>query len=206
MKPFSANPRRITARALTRLRQSLQELGDLGGVVYDENSGQVVGGHQRLRAMFGEKAGEFSIQDTDIEIVKSYPEPTPQGTTAEGMITWQGGRFAFRQVKWDEPTFRRANFVANTQAGEFDWQTFANTISYQDLQAWQIDPKEWLAQLNTDAGAIKAMLQGDEIPNTDPQNIPEQYIILIECGNEQEQAKLLEKFALEGLTCRALLS
>ena len=175
MKPFSANPRRITARALTRLRQSLQELGDLGGVVYDENSGQVVGGHQRLRAMFGEKAGEFSIQDTDIEIVKSYPEPTPQGTTAEGMITWQGGRFAFRQVKWDDPTFRRANFVANTNAGEMDWSVFANTVSIQDLQSWQIDPKEWLAQLNTDAGALlQFKLSNEETPDFHPVGIDEQ--------------------------------
>jgi len=35
MKPFSANPRSITDRALRRLRDSLADLGDLGGIVFD---------------------------------------------------------------------------------------------------------------------------------------------------------------------------
>jgi len=162
MKPFSANPRKITQRALTRLRSSLQEVGDLGGIVYDETSGQICGGHQRLRAMFGEQAGEFSVTDADIEIVKVYETPTPQGTTAEGFITWQGGRYSFRRVQWDEPTFRRANFIANTSAGEMDWSVFANTVSIQDLQSWNVDPSEWLAQLNQDAGAVRTMIEAEK--------------------------------------------
>jgi hypothetical protein len=164
MKPFSANPRKITERALDKLRQSLQELGDLGGIVYDQNSDQVVGGHQRLRAMFGEQAGEFQIKDADIELVRVYEEPTPQGTTGEGFITWKGGRYSFRQVKWDEETFRRANFIANTQAGEFDWSVFANTIDAADLQRWSIDPVEWLRQLKIDGSAVGNLL-GSENPN-----------------------------------------
>lgn len=57
MKAYKTNPRSIVERALKRLKVSLQELGDLGGVVYCETNGQVCGGHQRLRAMFGEQAG-----------------------------------------------------------------------------------------------------------------------------------------------------
>ena len=36
--------------------------------------------------------------------------------------------------------------------------------------------------------------------------IPEQYMILIECDNEQKQTELLEKFIEQGLKCRALIS
>lgn len=36
--------------------------------------------------------------------------------------------------------------------------------------------------------------------------IPEQYMIIVECASEAQQAQLLEKFTAEGLSCRALLS
>lgn len=59
MKSFASNPRKITERSLRRLRDSLATLGDISGIVEniaDESiapltHGQVVGGHQRLRAM-----------------------------------------------------------------------------------------------------------------------------------------------------------
>lgn len=166
MKPYRINPRQITGRALRRLHDSLADLGDLGGIVENaagadiapRTAGQVVGGHQRLRAMFGEKAGEFSISDADIEIVHAYNPPTEQGTAADGFIIWRGGRFAYRRVIWDDETFRRANFAANQQAGEWDWDVFANTISVSDLRLWGFDPADWLDSLNTDAAAVKNML------------------------------------------------
>jgi hypothetical protein len=36
--------------------------------------------------------------------------------------------------------------------------------------------------------------------------VPEQYFVLVECGDEGQQRALLERFAAEGLRCRALLS
>jgi hypothetical protein len=36
--------------------------------------------------------------------------------------------------------------------------------------------------------------------------VPEQYLILVECADEPEQVRLLQRFQSEGLTCRALLS
>jgi hypothetical protein len=39
-----------------------------------------------------------------------------------------------------------------------------------------------------------------------PQVIPEQYLVLVECANEREQAALLERFRAEGLKCKALMS
>jgi len=161
VKSYLTNPRSITDRALKRLRQSLDELGDLGGVVFDQNSGQIVGGHMRLRSMFGESAGEFNVQDADIELIADYDPPTMQGTIAEGFLRWRGGRYSFRKVRWDEATFRRANFVANQPAGDWDWNQIANTISITDLTAWGIDPSAWLAQLNTDAGAVRNMLAAE---------------------------------------------
>jgi hypothetical protein len=39
-----------------------------------------------------------------------------------------------------------------------------------------------------------------------PPAVVEQYLILVECADEPTQLKLLERFAAEGLSCRALLS
>lgn len=39
-----------------------------------------------------------------------------------------------------------------------------------------------------------------------PVDIPQQWMILVECGNEFEQSRLLEQFNGEGLRCRALIS
>jgi hypothetical protein len=42
--------------------------------------------------------------------------------------------------------------------------------------------------------------------DSDERAIPEQYLILVECADEEEQAGLLERFQQEGLKCKALLS
>jgi hypothetical protein len=36
--------------------------------------------------------------------------------------------------------------------------------------------------------------------------IPEQFLILVECADEKQQRELLERFQVDGLTCKALLS
>lgn len=43
-------------------------------------------------------------------------------------------------------------------------------------------------------------------PPKPPPPVAEQYLILVECADEATQLELLERFAREGLTCRALLS
>jgi hypothetical protein len=37
-------------------------------------------------------------------------------------------------------------------------------------------------------------------------DLPEQYLILVECAGEEEQQTLLARFHSEGLSCKALLS
>jgi hypothetical protein len=46
----------------------------------------------------------------------------------------------------------------------------------------------------------------DELQNNRPTEPPEQFLVLVECGNEEEQVALLERFQREGLRCRALVS
>jgi hypothetical protein len=55
-------------------------------------------------------------------------------------------------------------------------------------------------------GMLEEMGVYEKRKDTGNENIPEQFVILITCQNEQEQTKMLERFIEEGLSCRALLS
>jgi hypothetical protein len=43
-------------------------------------------------------------------------------------------------------------------------------------------------------------------PTGKGREVPEQYLVLVECESEEQQVELLERFRQEGLSCRALLS
>jgi len=47
--PSSYNPRKITSDALGRLTKSLAELGNLQPITWNAKTGNIVGGHQRLK-------------------------------------------------------------------------------------------------------------------------------------------------------------
>jgi hypothetical protein len=47
-------------------------------------------------------------------------------------------------------------------------------------------------------------LQRERMPIA--QTVPEQYMVLVMCADEKQQLELLERFAKEGLPCKALLS
>jgi hypothetical protein len=105
------NPRVITDAQLGRLGKALERFGDLGGIVFNRRTGNLVGGHQRVKK-FGPEA--------QIVIEKLYGEPTPAGTVAEGYLLSFGERYSYREVDWSETDERIANIAANQHGGEFD--------------------------------------------------------------------------------------
>jgi hypothetical protein len=58
----------------------------------------------------------------------------------------------------------------------------------------------WEASVPPDLTALQ-----DPLPWR-PQEIPEQFLVLVTCRDEKQQAELLERFRREGLECKALLS
>jgi hypothetical protein len=54
------------------------------------------------------------------------------------------------------------------------------------------------------SAAASAVLE--EKPRRSFDTIPEQYLVLITCRDEQHQVELLQRFHAEGLPCKALLS
>jgi len=108
--PNPKNPRKISDAQLERLKKSLEAFGDLSGIVFNEVTGHLAGGHQRIKCL---------PKDAVINITKKYDEPTNQGTVALGHIKINGELFSYRQVRWDEPTELAANVAANKHGG--DW-------------------------------------------------------------------------------------
>lgn len=103
------------------LQNSLAHFGDLSGIVFNETSQTLVGGHQR-----GEVAHVMGVSDVTIE--RTYDPPTKTGTVSEGYIVLNGERHAFRGVRWDGKTEKAANIAANKGAGEFEFAALSQIM------------------------------------------------------------------------------
>jgi hypothetical protein len=49
LKPAGYNPRKISKEKLAALKKSLEEFGDLSGIVYNSRTRTLIGGHQRIK-------------------------------------------------------------------------------------------------------------------------------------------------------------
>ncbi len=131
LSPNLGNPRSITPAKLEQLKRALAEFGDLGGIVFNRKTKQLVGGHQRTSLFSG---------TADITYVKKYTTPTPTGTVAEGYITTaEGERFSYREVLWDETKEKAANIAANKGAGEWDFPKLGEWMRELDDFAFDLD-------------------------------------------------------------------
>ena len=133
-KPYHKNPRQITAKQYEALAIDLAELGDLGGIVHDLNSDEIIGGNQRGRV--------FDINDCDVVLTEVLDQPDEQGTVAHGYVIWKGHKYAYRQVRWTARQCERANIVANKRGGTWDFDILADQFEQDDLLAWGFEPFE----------------------------------------------------------------
>jgi DNA modification methylase len=120
MKTYHKNPRQITEKQFKDLEKWLEELGDLGGIVHDLNSDEVIGGNQRARV--------FDILRQENAPVVLTDEFDP--------IQWRGERYGYRQVRWTARQCEQANVVANRAGGAWDWDVLANEFEMGDLLEW----------------------------------------------------------------------
>jgi hypothetical protein len=108
LSPAPYNPRKITEKQLVMLKKSMVEFGDLSGIVKNVKTGNLVGGHQRVKNL-----------DPSWPIV-SKPHIDKTGTVALGYIETPSGRWSYREVDWPEKKEAAANIAANQHGGEFD--------------------------------------------------------------------------------------
>lgn len=108
---FKDNPRVITKDQLERLRKDIEHLGDISGVVYCHNEKAFVGGNQRSEVFNGDP----------IEVIEKFDTPTDQKTVMRGWIIHKGEKYSYREVAFTPEEFDKANIVANSSGGDWDW-------------------------------------------------------------------------------------
>jgi hypothetical protein len=90
--PADYNPRRISDKAMKGLRASLERFGELGGVVYNAQTGRLVGGHQRVKALAALGVAEVEVRVVDIPLAEekaanlALNHPGIGGEWDEGML------------------------------------------------------------------------------------------------------------------------
>ena len=114
LKQSENNPRLITSQELTALEKSLVSLGDLGGIIRNRTTNNIVGGNQRM-SIFKELN-----PDTDIIIEEEYDKPNSQGTIARGYFKINSEKYSYREVVWDDKTEKIAMIAANNISGGWD--------------------------------------------------------------------------------------
>jgi len=177
MKQYHKNPRKITDAQKKALERDLKELGDLSGIVHDVNSDEIIGGNQR--------SGVFKINECQIEITAEYDPPTATGTIAEGNVVWQDERYSYRKVNWTPRQCEKANIIANSAGGDWDWDILVEDFQVDDLKDWGFEKNELQVFDNSIPKARK--------------DIEEGWFLSIELGSEAECQEWYEKLKSENL-------
>lgn len=130
LKPDPANPRKITETAAEKLARSMEEFGDLSGVVRNVVTDELVGGHQRV--------ARFVADNPPVTVTERFDETTAVGTLAHGFVTWRGERWSYREVAWERPKQVAANIAANNpeMQGEFSFPILADAVAYLEGEGY----------------------------------------------------------------------
>lgn len=131
-KPAKYNPRKITSVALKALNRSIEEFGDLSGVVINDRTKTIVAGHQRLT----------TLKDKKTKVV-TKPFKDEFGTVAMGHIAVKTDDGTFnvplRVVNWDLRREKLANIAANNHGGEFDNQKLGKLLAELNTEQFDIE-------------------------------------------------------------------
>ena len=125
------NPRQMDEETYAKLQRSLEEFGDLGGIVYNRQTNTLVGGHQRQHVL---------PDDAKVVITLELEWPTPTGTVALGYVEVGEERFSYREVDWSSARQSAANVAANHIGGAMDYNKLRDVMRYLLDNKDGIDP------------------------------------------------------------------
>ena len=108
LKPAKYNPRKMSTAKLDALKKSMKKFGDLSGIVFNIQTGNLIGGHQRVKVI-----------NSKCKII-------------DGKIKTSMGVFSYREVNWPEAKEIAANLAANKISGEFDTKLLGDLFTELD--------------------------------------------------------------------------
>lgn len=130
LKENPNNPRVVTDKRTKSLEKALKEFGDLGCIIFNRKTKQLVGGHQRVKII---------KENGSIHIDQEYKKANAQGTIAEGHIIYNGEKFKYREVIWDRTKESAANIAANNNAGEWDLPLLSDMVREIDFDDFDLE-------------------------------------------------------------------
>lgn len=150
LKPAAYNPRKISQAQLDALGRAMKEFGDLGCVVFNRRTGNLVGGHQRIKHI-DPKTVIHRSQHTD-----------GTGTVALGYIRTPNCDLKYREVDWTLTKEKAANLAANQHGGIFDMGGVKEILGELTALKFDLDLTGFLSQERAVMAGPKA--GEDEIP------------------------------------------
>lgn len=149
LRPAEYNPRTISEAQLKALAAALKEFGDLSGIILNQRTGNLIGGHQRIKTL---------DKSWPIKLVRSSKWAEGEtldkcGTIASGAIETPFGDLAYRLVDWPEQKEKAANLAANKHGGDWDLPKLKELLVELDTGAFDLsltgfDPKELQALID----------------------------------------------------------
>ena len=127
LRPAPYNPRKISEEKLRLLGTAMRRFGDLSGIVFNKRTGNIVGGHQRVKQF-----------DPSWEVAKKSAKDD-LGTVAVGFVETPFGRWTYREVDWDPKKEAAANIAANKHGGDFSIPLLKEIITEIDDGAFDME-------------------------------------------------------------------
>lgn len=170
------NARKHNPRNVGMIEDALRRVGAARSIVIDED-GVVLAGNATIEAAAAAGIEKVTVVDVDGETI-----------------------VAVRRSNLNAKQKRQLGALDNRSAELADWDI-------EQLQSY-IDEGDDLGYLFTDDELAGLMAYDPDSAPEDGEGEPlptEEWGVIVECRNEQEQTKLLDRLTDEGLTCRALI-
>jgi hypothetical protein len=175
LTPAEYNPRGMTDEQHQARAKSMQEFGDLSGIVFNRRTGSLVGAHQRREHL-----------PADLPIVlheRRRSTPNKQGTIATGYVDLDGERWQYREVDVDVEREKAMNVAANKHSGFWNYDELARVLEdFETIEAELVGFSEVELQ-----SIIRNSLpddDGDDIPDEFPEVDPTTEHECPKCGYE----------------------
>lgn len=181
LQDYEKNPRYVKDGHHEMLTESMDYFGDISGIVYNVTTKRLIGGHQR----------KVSFKDNfPIVITHTYDKPTRTGTVREGYVDFDGEKFNYREVQWDENKELAANIAANKGAGQFDYSLLQQHILFLDSQNFDLTKTMHdLSELESMMGDWKSDLEHVLKTDETSEGLPGK--IIITCPQELKDEVLI---------------
>lgn len=208
LNPAAYNPRRELKPGdpeYAKLQRSIEQFGYVDPLIWNERTGNLVGGHQRLNIL----RHEYHVKEIDVVVVDVDAEHEKALNVALNKI----------EGRWDEEQLTKVlSELENSDAIDveltgFDLQEIERdfNISVDDL-----DRHDQQDRPSASGSTSKADEDGEDDSDKGSKEEDKgegrsmldnlEYRIIVECNDEQHQQSVLTTLNEEGYSCRALIS